>query len=594
MRNLNLILLLLLVLMPLTMRAEDPYNDDEKAVMKRYYELFGQADREAEFEEVNKQVRDIMERHRGRQGYYVNRVNEVTYQINIGHSDKALRLAEEVLEEMREKGDSNFDMIYTTIATIYEDRGNYKMSRYYCEKAIEAVAPTDTIGMIGAYLAMANLETSNHPDEALRLVDHVLPYCRNYPSHQNYGRAMKALAYFFKNDAQAFFQILDEYNIQRRDHDLRDEQNDGIMQTIKHVFRNEYDEALKLIGNKNLYSENMGYYDMLIQLYRLKGDKDMVIAQQQRKLNAIDSLNADLIFENMNRMDAEMKVNSAQQEVIRARFYWLTAVVALLMVVLGLLVWRYLTRRGYQKRLLRKNQELEVALDHAKESDRMKAAFIEHVSHEIRTPLNVITGFAQIITNPDYEVDAEERDRMIGDISKNTNQITNIINDLLELANDESKEYYDKNDMVDVVDLCQHVMAHAEQLNDGRLELRFRPLVNQGYTIKTNQLVLEKMLTQLMNNALKFTEQGSVELGVRERAGNGGTEFCVTDTGIGIRKEDQDKVFDRFYKADGFKPGFGLGLTLCHKSARLLGGTLELDKKYTKGARFVLVLPNAF
>ena len=85
-----------------------------------------------------------------------------------------------------------------------------------------------------------------------------------------------------------------------------------------------------------------------------------------------------------------------------------------------------------------------------------------------------------------------------------------------------------------------------------------------------------------------------VVVGGKERAGNGGTEFCVTDTGIGIRKEDQDKVFDRFYKADGFKPGFGLGLTLCHKSAGLLGGTLELDKKYTKGARFVLVLPNAF
>ena len=93
--------------------------------------------------------------------------------------------------------------------------------------------------------------------------------------------------------------------------------------------------------------------------------KEQVINVQRRKLNAIDSLNANLIFENMNQMNAEMEVNKAQQEVIRNRMYWLSAVLALLVVVMLLLLWRHLTRRRYQKRLLKKNQELEVALDHA-------------------------------------------------------------------------------------------------------------------------------------------------------------------------------------------------------------------------------------
>lgn len=585
------LLTILLLLFATSLKAKEPYTDDEQLLMQRYYELFSQPDKQKEFYQLNQQVRAIMEKRSGREGYYVFRINEVTYEVNMGRNNKALKLAKKVLEEMKEQGDSHFDMIYSTMSVIYEDRGNYKMSRYYSDKAIKAVSPKDTIGLIGAYLAAANLESSNHPDEAIRLVDYILPYCKKYPSHYNYAQTMKALAYYFKNDSPSFFQILDEYNILKRESNLQDKQNDGIMQTIKEVFNGNYDEALRLINKRDLYSNNMGYFDMLIQLYKLKGDKDMVIHEQQRKLEAIDSLNANLIYQNMNEMNAEMEVKKAQQEVIKSRMYWLAAVVVLLIIVTGLLIWRYLTRRAYQKRLLKKNQELEIALNHAKESDRMKTSFIEHVSHEIRTPLNVITGFAQIITNPDYELDEKERNHMINDISKNTTEITQIINELLEIADNESKEYYERNDMVDVNQFCQDIMDKMELDNDRLLSMKFVSLVDKGFTLRTNRLALDKILTQLVNNALKFTKDGSVELRVRERAAHGGVEFTITDTGIGINKEHKDKIFDRFYKVDNFKQGFGLGLTISQKLATLLGGQLELDEYYTKGARFVLTLP---
>lgn len=585
------LLTVLLLLFATSLKAKEPYTDDEQLLMQRYYELFSQPDKQKEFYQLNQQVRAIMEKRSGREGYYVFRINEVTYEVNMGRNSKALKLAKKVLEEMKEQGDSHFDMIYSTMSVIYEDRGNYKMSRYYSDKAIKAVSPKDTIGLIGAYLAAANLESSNHPDEAIRLVDYILPYCKKYPSHYNYAQTMKALAYYFKNDSPSFFQILDEYNILKRENNLQDKQNDSIMQTIKEVFNSNYDEALRLINKRDLYSNNMGYFDMLIQLYKLKGDKDMVIHEQQRKLEAIDSLNANLIYQNMNEMNAEMEVKKAQQEVIKSRMYWLAAVVVLLIIVTGLLIWRYLTRRAYQKRLLKKNQELEIALNHAKESDRMKTSFIEHVSHEIRTPLNVITGFAQIITNPDYELDEKERNHMINDISKNTTEITQIINELLEIADNESKEYYEHNDMVDVNQFCQDIMDKMELDNDRLLSMKFVSLVDKGFTLRTNRLALDKILTQLVNNALKFTKDGSVELRVRERAAHGGVEFTITDTGIGINKEHKDKIFDRFYKVDNFKQGFGLGLTISQKLATLLGGQLELDEYYTKGARFVLTLP---
>jgi len=208
---------------------------------------------------------------------------------------------------------------------------------------------------------------------------------------------MKALAYFFKNDRRSFFQLQEEYNTYKTANKLQDDQNDGIFQTINAVFTGNYEEAIRLIQDKSLYSENMGHFDMLIQLYQLRGDKDMVIRQLQRKVNAVDSLNANFIHENMNEMNAEMEVYKAQQQVIRTRLYWLTAVVVLLIAIIALLFWRYYTRRRYQKKILHQNEQLEIALSEAKESDRMKGLFIEHVSHEIRTPLNVITGYAQII-----------------------------------------------------------------------------------------------------------------------------------------------------------------------------------------------------
>ena len=94
-----------------------------------------------------------------------------------------------------------------------------------------------------------------------------------------------------------------------------------------------------------------------------------------------------------------------------------------------------------------------------------------------------------------------------------------------------------------------------------------------------------------MKNALKFTQQGEIELKVRERAANGGLEFTITDTGIGIDEQYHEKVFERFFKVDPFKQGLGLGLTMCRKMAELMGGSLTIDSSYKKGTRFVLILP---
>ena len=221
----------------------------------------------------------------------------------------------------------------------------------------------------------------------------------------------------------------------------------------------------------------------------------------------------------------------------------------------------------------------------------MKDSFIEHVSHEIRTPLNVITGYAQIITNPSYELKEEERNRMLNDISKNTNAITEIVNELLEVAQDESKKHYQKDDTIIVNSLCKELMAKAEQRNNGRLTLTFSTELADDFTFRSHRQAVEKVLEQLLGNALKFTKEGSVDLHVHESPDHGVVRFIVTDTGIGIPEEHRDHIFERFYKVDMFKQGFGLGLTMSLKMAILLDGSLVLDNSYKDGSRFILTLP---
>ena len=307
----------------------------------------------------------------------------------------------------------------------------------------------------------------------------------------------------------------------------------------------------------------------------------------------IDSLNTNFIYENLNEMNAMLEVNKTEKKAEQVRIYWLVTAILLLLTVLGLLLWRHLTRRKLRKKLVEQNKKLEIALSRAEESDRMKTSFIEHVSHEIRTPLNVITGFAQIITNPDYELEQEDRNRMLHDISHNTTEITNIVNELLEIAQDESRQHYEKKDHVLVNELCEKIINKQDTDHSQKLKLDFITDLTNDVSITTNKDALEKILKQLLDNAVKFTKEGRVELYVHDSPDHGTLRFSITDTGIGIAKEHQDHIFEKFFKADSFKQGFGLGLTVCKKMAILLGGSLHLDREYTNGARFILTLPTA-
>jgi signal transduction histidine kinase len=161
---------------------------------------------------------------------------------------------------------------------------------------------------------------------------------------------------------------------------------------------------------------------------------------------------------------------------------------------------------------------------------------------------------------------------------------------LLELAAGESVTLDDTN-LTDVSpnEVCQAAMTNAEQHNTNGLELSFTTELSNDFTIKSNDETIKHILDKIIDNALKFTSDGSINLHASLQ--DGMVRLCVTDTGIGIPEAHQLDVFDNFVKLDDYKGGVGLGLPICKRLAHSLGGDVILDKSYTEGSRFIVLLP---
>ncbi len=247
-------------------------------------------------------------------------------------------------------------------------------------------------------------------------------------------------------------------------------------------------------------------------------------------------------------------------------------------------------RRRLIRKIWKRNDELKVALEKADAANQMKTSFIRSMSHEVRTPLNAINGFSQILCDPNFNLSEEEKKDMRQRIMSNTEAITIIINELLELAAGDSVKL-DESALtpVKVNEMCKNAVQALKEHNANGLRMEFKTDLDDEFAIKTNEDTVSQILRKIIDNALKFTEQGSVT--VEANKSNKMVEISVTDTGVGIPANKQDLIFDNFVKLDEFKGGAGLGLSISRRLTKLLGGNLFLDSHHTTGCRFVLQLP---
>lgn len=479
---------------------------------------------------------------------------------------------------------------------VYSTCGNISGAVEEFQKAVEEIKGSkyEADGLPFIYLALAHAQLNNDLHEAQRWVDETKAHLERYQDIPSYYRAkadayaIEAIIKFKEHNIPAFRECM----AVMEDADSKNTMPSGdiflpyarIYQTlIDSNAENALKDAETLNNEKELYLVKCDIYNYL-------GDKDKAFLTQRELMHKRDSITGIMIIENLEKHEKEISLLKEQAKMSRRMNLILVHSVLLAVLAIVLMARNILMRRRSRRSLLEKNKELKEANRRVKVADEMKTDFMLSVSHEIRTPLNIINGFTQVLTNGENNFEPEERRHIAETIGSSTRQITSLVNKMLAIANNSTKDLLKEAEDIDALKVCQEVLDSMPPVDPELIKVEFEDLTqNKGTILRTNGDCLEQMLENILENSVKFTEKGYIKLTLR----NDGRMmwFSVEDTGCGIPKDKISTIFDRFMKVDEFKEGLGLGLAYCHETTEKLGGELRLDRTSEEGTVFTLGLP---
>ncbi len=262
-------------------------------------------------------------------------------------------------------------------------------------------------------------------------------------------------------------------------------------------------------------------------------------------------------------------------------------------VKLSILAVDITVRKQSEAIIIKKNEELKLAIDKANESDQLKSAFLANMSHEIRTPMNGIIGFSQLLLADD--LDNDEKVECINVIQNSSNQLLSIINDIIDVSKIESGQIIINSSDINVNELLKdvHDLLNDEALKKGlNLTYECQFALNDSI-IKIDGSKIKQILSNLILNAIKFTDHGNITFGYK--IDHSVVIFYVKDTGIGIASENLEIIFERFRQADGSLSrqygGTGLGLAICKGFVDKMGGRIWAESVIESGSSFYFSIP---
>ena len=314
----------------------------------------------------------------------------------------------------------------------------------------------------------------------------------------------------------------------------------------------------------------------------------------QRLYHEKDSVFGRDARQHLDELNTLFQIDELKTEQQRTKFRY--TLIAASSIVLALLVLLIFGRRNTirQKKV---NEQLRIANERAIVSSKMKTEFIRNISHEIRTPLNIVSGFTQILTSPDMDLPAGSKRDIQERVTENTDRITKLVDRMLELSDVNNETLIDRNDQTNALNIVSQAIDYSgitlhTRPGNADAAVVFNTLDNEevasSVALLTNSRYAVHALAQLLENAVKFTNEGSITL----RMTSSGTKVCfsVEDTGIGIPADQTEHIFEEFVQLNEFADGAGIGLTVARSIAQRMGGNLWLDTDYTQGARFILEL----
>ena len=482
---------------------------------------------------------------------------------------------------------------------IYNTCGNIPGAEAEFLKSAEQIKGTqfERDGLSFIYLALAHVHLNNDLKQTLYWLDVTEKELMRHKDSWNFYRcladvyAIKAIVRFKQKDYAAFNQCIAKMEEAEK---LNRTPSMDLFTPYARIYKTLLDQgqnaALAQVESLPNLKEQ---YLLKCDIYRYIGDNEKAFMTQRELMHKRDSITGVMIAENMENSEEEMELMRKSQKMAKVMNYILFGIAILALLTIVLMTRNILIRRKFNKQLMAKNQELKSAYKQVAAANEMKSEFIRNVSHEVRTPLNIINGFSQVLAEMGPDMGDKERGEVAKTIGHSAYQITSLVNKMLAIANDSSKDLMAQATETDGVAICCKAIENMPVVDAEKVKVKLDNQTNGNVMLYTNGDSLLLMLSYILENAVKFTEKGHIILKVRteKQKGRKMMLFSVEDTGCGIPSDKVGTIFQRWVKADEFTEGLGLGLAYCWETAQKLGGELTLDQTSEAGTTFTLSLP---
>ena len=327
-----------------------------------------------------------------------------------------------------------------------------------------------------------------------------------------------------------------------------------------------------------------------------------------KSINLIDSTYNESLSKQINQLRTihevdKLELRNKQFELEAGRYKLTITFILIFVLLLALFVigFHYIRVKRIKKllekseeelkkdkeKLLLSEKELTLAIEKVEVSNHFKDVFIANLNHEIRTPLNSIVGFSNLLIDMHWE---DGRKEYASIIKNNSEQLLKLVNDTVNVSLLQAGEMPLVLENIDVKKICRELTQEYKSKLVSGVSLKTILPANDIF-VKTDVICLRQVLGNLLSNAVKFTKTGKIVLKMELSGDNSLIRFIVEDTGPGISKDMQGKIFDSFEKHNSFTQGIGLGLTICKYISHRLNGTIMLDTSYENGTRMIFTHP---
>lgn len=540
----------------------------------------------------------------------------VNYYIIQGEYNIALLEAEKMLQEAKgEKKQGSIAECYYALANVYTAKGLVKKSQEFMLKEIDIFENANVFryNISCQYSDAAKIYIDlGEAEKAPELLKKALKTSKS-TYHEVTAKLVYVSLYLAQGDTAAARKALEECrqmymgepSMKRHIHYLYDVEIDYNWRV------GNYNKALSVLDERETELRKKNNLTTLMALRKTKADilwdmsrkeeaaglyRDFLLEQKKEKERNEEITTSEfatmLNLQQLNAEKVRLEKISQKKQLQNTRIILFSVLGLLCIVVIFLWQQRKLNAKLHRAKnkldeqnrtLIKAEEELRKAKEVAEQSNWLKTMFIQNMSHEIRTPLNSIVGFSGVLV--DMLDEKEDIGQYVALIESNSKLLLKLVGDILDISILDS-EVEIKHNAVDVNACCQASIDAAGASFDPGVRLIFEPACDD-LIINSNYSYIVQVLDNLLGNASKFTHEGSVTLAYEVKKEENQLIFTVTDTGIGIPVEEQERVFERFVKLDNFSQGAGLGLSICRIVAERLGGYLRIDKGYTQGTRVI-------